>query len=147
MLRGSECRFLQAPVTPDGGPAGGQAPRPPAAALDPEALQRLRELDPSGSSKLMERVVKAFDGSVARLLPQLRQAQAVGDAAGIRQVAHTLKSSSASIGAVKLSQLCAEMEALAREGRTDGMPERIAALATETAAVLEALKHTLDSSR
>lgn len=122
---------------------GGAPPR--VAVLDPLALQRLRDLDPNGASRLMERVVKAFDNSAARLVPLLRTAGAGADVAGIRHVAHTLKSSSASIGAVKLSQMCAEMEAMARQGVMGGMTEKIAALATEITAVLEALKHTLDS--
>ena len=114
----------------------------PASQLDAQALQRLRELDPSGTSRLVERVFKAFATSVARLLPQLDAAQAGGDAAGIRHVAHTLKSSSASIGAVKLSRLCAEMEALAGQGRIDGMEQRIATLNEEVSTVLEALQET-----
>jgi HPt (histidine-containing phosphotransfer) domain-containing protein len=116
------------------------------ARLDPQALQRLRELDPTGAGKLMERLAKAFDASVARLLPQLLAAQAAGEAAGIRHVAHTLKSPSASIGAVKLSRMCAEMELMARQGRTDGMDEKVAALSTELSAVQAALKDALVSS-
>lgn len=115
------------------------------AELDPEALLRLRELDPTGASKLMERVVSAFNGSSARLVLQLEAAKVGPDAAVIRHVAHTLKSSSASVGAVKLSRLCAEMEAMARQGRTEDMEEAIAALCIEVSAVLEALKRLLDS--
>ena len=115
------------------------------ALLDSDALGRLRELDPSGTSKLLERVVTAFNGSSARLMAQLQGARAGPDMPAIRHVAHTLKSSSASVGAVKLSRLCAEMEAMAREGLTDGMDEAIAAVGTEVSAVLEALKRLLDS--
>ena len=35
--------------------------------------------------------------------------------------AHTLKSSSASIGAMRLAAICRALEAAGREGRTDGM--------------------------
>ena len=115
------------------------------AMLDPDALLRLRELDPSGTSRLLERVVNAFHGSSARLLLQLAAARDGPDLAVVRHVAHTLKSSSASVGAVKLSGLCAEMEAMAREGRSDGMDQAIAALRSEVSAVLEALKRLLDS--
>ncbi len=115
------------------------------AGLDPQALQRLRELDPTGAGKLMERVAKAFDALVARLIPQLQAAQEVGDAAGIRLAAHTLKSSAASIGAVKLSRMCAEMELMARQGQSDGMDEKVTALSTELAAVRAALKDALVS--
>lgn len=114
---------------------------PPAACqLDPAALRKLRELDPCGSSRLVERVFSAFEQSVARLRPQLLDAVGTGDAAGVRHVAHTLKSSSASIGAIKLSSLCAEIEAGAREGRIQGMTERTDELCAELDAVLEALK-------
>ena len=129
---------------PDVSGAGSARPAPPAQ-LDPEALQRLRELDPTGASRLMERVVKAFNASVSRLLPQLHAARDNADPAGIRHVAHTLKSSSASIGAVKLALLCAEMEAMARKGSSDDMNEKIATLSHEVFAVLEALKLAPDS--
>ena len=110
--------------------------------LDPAALQRLRDLDPSGSSRLVERVFKAFADSVERLRPQLLQASAAGDAAALRHVAHTLKSSSASLGAIKLSRLCAEMESMARQGQTEGMTGQTTELCGEIDAVLLALQHT-----
>lgn len=128
---------------PTDAPAGGGSGA--IAVLDPEALQRLRELDPLGTSKLMERVVNAFNGSTARLMAQLRAARTGPDMAAVRHVAHTLKSASSSVGAVKLSRLCAEMEAMAREGRSTGMDEAIDALCMEVSAVLEALKRLLDS--
>lgn len=107
--------------------------------LDPAALQRLRDLDPAGASRLLERVLRAFEDSVARLRPQMLASLAAGDTAGLRHVAHTLKSSSASIGAIKLSRLCAEMEAMAREGRTDGMTDSTHQLCAEIDAVLATL--------
>lgn len=113
---------------------------PVATTLDPAALQRLHELDPSGASRLVERVFKAFEESIERLRPQLLSALARDDAAGMRHVAHTLKSSSASIGAIKLSGLCAEMEAMARDGQSGGMAERTHELCAEIEAVLAALK-------
>jgi len=123
----------------------GTAPSSPALLLDPQALQRLRELDPNGASKLLVRVVAVFGASVERLIPQLHSAQAAGDAATVRLVAHTLKSSASSVGAVRLSQLCADMEAAAKQGRTAELPEAIAALSTEITAVLKALERTRHS--
>ncbi|MBL0092287.1 MAG: Hpt domain-containing protein [Piscinibacter sp.] len=52
-------------------------------------------------------MLKAFETSVARLAPQLDESRRSGDRAGIRHVAHTLKSSSASIGALKAVPSCA----------------------------------------
>ena len=42
--------------------------------LDAEALRRLQELDPSGNSRLVERVLRAFTTSASDLREQLRGA-------------------------------------------------------------------------
>lgn len=98
--------------------------------LDPEAILRLRELDPTGENKLLARVVNAFSNSVDRLLPELAlaRAAAVPDLTVIRNVTHTLKSSSASLGALALSARCTHIEAMARDGRLDGLPEQLDAM-------------------
>jgi HPt (histidine-containing phosphotransfer) domain-containing protein len=113
-----------------------------AAVLDEAALGRLRDLDPTGANQLMSRVLTAFEASLTRLMPQLAQAQGTQDCAVIRHVAHTLKSSSASVGALHLSKLCAELEAAARGAELDGMDARINAMRTETVVVLQALKQS-----
>ena len=87
--------------------------------LDTAALGRLRELDPTGTSGLVERVFRAFAGSLERLMPQLHAAQIGADWNAVRHVAHTLKSSSASVGAIKLSLLCAEIETMIRTDNLD----------------------------
>ncbi len=111
--------------------------------LDAQALERLRELDPNGENRLMERVVNAFETSVGRLMPQLQDALNGNELGGIRHVAHTLKSSSASIGAMKLSRMCSDVESRARHEQSEGMPERIAQLQAEVEIVRVALKKIL----
>jgi hypothetical protein len=105
--------------------------------LDAEALDRLRELDPSGKSRLLERVLRAFHSSASRLAEQFGEARKRGDMQGIRHVAHTLKSSSASIGALALARLCAEIEASIRAEALAALPERLDAMDRELAAVLQ----------
>ncbi|MBT9456413.1 MAG: response regulator [Burkholderiaceae bacterium] len=101
------------------------APHSPTASsitLDAHALDRLRELDPSGNNRLLARVATAFLASLDRLMPELQAARTeVPNLAAIRHVAHTLKSSSASIGALDLSRRCAEIEQLARDGQVEGL--------------------------
>lgn len=113
----------------------------PAALLDPEAIRRLRELDPTGGNKLLERVVAAFNTSLERLLPDLAQARsgALLDLAVVRHVSHTLKSSSASLGATRLSARCGEIEAQARDGRSDGLSEQLDAMLLDIQQVRVAL--------
>ena len=110
------------------------------ACLDAAALSGLRELDPQGRNGLIGRVVKGFQDSLARLVPQLRSAMQANDSHAIRYVSHTLKSSSASIGALRLSSLCAELEAAVRAGRTEGLQQRVDAVCAE----IESVKPALD---
>jgi CheY-like chemotaxis protein len=115
--------------------------------LDRQALQRLQDLDPKGDNKLIERVSKAFENSVGRMLPQLEDAIKVGDHAGIAHVAHTLKSSSASIGALKLSQMCAEIEAMIRRPTGEDLTTRISAIRPEVERVTASLRLLLEAQQ
>ncbi|XVJ70739.1 MAG: response regulator [Rhizobacter sp.] len=108
--------------------------------LDNTALDRLRELDPSGENKLMQRVIAAFETSVARMLPQVQQASQNNDRDGMRHVAHTLKSSSASIGALRLSKMCAELESIIRTQRDDDTAPHVVSICAEVEVVLRALR-------
>ena len=106
-----------------------------------EGVRRLRELDPTGGNKLLERVVNAFSNSLDRLLPDLVRARAGSelDLAAVRHVSHTLKSSSASLGAMALSLRCADIEAMARDGRREGLPEQLDAMLQDIQQVRAAL--------
>ncbi len=107
-------------------------PDPTDSPLDAEALARLRELDPGDANGLLDRVVNAYLGSLDRLLPDLAAARGPQRSLDtIRQVAHTLKSSSASLGAIKLSRHCAEVELLARNGQTERIESEIDAMLEE----------------
>jgi hypothetical protein len=84
--------------------------------LDAAAMAELRALDPDGKAQLVQRVLVAYQGSLARLVDQLAQARAEGGWDQVSRVAHTLKSSSASVGALGLSHVCADIERLLRAG-------------------------------
>ena len=108
--------------------------------LDATAIARLRELDPTGQARLVERVIDAYLGSADRLALQLREARDRADVAAVRMVAHTLKSSSASVGALALARQCAETEALARDrGWVPDLPPAIDALLSQLSGAVRAL--------
>ena len=111
-----------------------------AGVLDAQALARLQELDPEGKAGLVKRVLETYTRSLASLLTQLASAREAADAAGQRHVAHTLKSSSASVGALKLSELCADIERRLREGALDGLDGHLDDLRAEGERVLAALR-------
>ena len=88
----------------------------PVVPLDEVALGRLRELDPDGRHHVVDRVLTAFDTSLARLIVQLTGQRDDGQAEVISRIAHTLKSSSFSVGALPLARACADVEKRLREG-------------------------------
>ncbi len=85
--------------------------------LDAQALQRLRELDPDGRQGVVQRVLTAFDNSLARMITQLQAQTEAADPDVVAGIAHTLKSSSASVGALALSRWCADVETRLRNGQ------------------------------
>ncbi|HLL10684.1 MAG TPA: Hpt domain-containing protein [Rubrivivax sp.] len=110
--------------------------------LDAGALARLRELDPDGRHGVVMRVMKAFESSLSRMMGQL-SAQLVepgrGDPAVLARVAHTLKSSSASVGAMSLARACAEVEQGVRSGTLSDIDVQVRRLVAECEAALAAV--------
>ena len=119
---------------------------PGASVLDAAALAYLRDLDPSGQAGLLPRVLQTYVSSLERQLDVLGSARLNDDAQGQRLVAHTLKSSSASVGALELSALCADIEHKLRDGPVDGIESQLDALAGEARRILAALREALPLS-
>lgn len=118
----------------------------PAVVLDAIALARLRELDPDGRQGVVERVMRAFQGALQRMLAQLVAEAARGDDADLALVtglAHTLKSSSASVGAMELARTCAEVERRLRNEGAASLPEDVARLHAAARAALDAVEAML----
>ena len=123
------------------------APGAARAPLDAAALQRLHELDPGGANQVVERVMRAFEASLVRLLAQAEAARPGDDEAVLRHVAHTLKSSSASVGALELSRCCSEIENRLRSGRDDGLDVLLQAMHAEGQRVLVMVRGLLRDAR
>lgn len=111
--------------------------------LDAACMAELRALDPDGRAQLVKRVLATYQTSLARLVEQLRAARADGAWDQVSRVAHTLKSSSASIGALTLSALCAEIERLLRAGDNTSVLPLVDQFHAEVRRVDEAVGQTL----
>ena len=108
--------------------------------LDQASLARLEQLDPTGQSRLVQRVLSTYLQSLTRLRQQITDSQAQDDTSPLRLGAHTLKSSSASIGALQLSSLCAAVEQVIREGHQDRLTDLMPRLQSELDRVEEAVR-------
>ncbi len=68
---------------------------------------------------MQERLARVYLTHAPRSMEQLVAAAEAGDVAGMKFAAHSLKSSSANVGANELSALCKELEAVSKAGDLD----------------------------
>jgi len=96
--------------------------------FDPAALDRLVRF---GGEKLLASMIDVFRSNGRERLDAARAALDAGDAAAAALAVHSLKSSAAQLGAMKLSGLCADAEVAARAERLEplagSLPELVAA--------------------
>jgi HPt (histidine-containing phosphotransfer) domain-containing protein len=83
--------------------------------LDGDTLARLAELDPGNRQGFLDNLLRTYRRALEQLLAQLTQAQRATDRDAMRHVAHTLKSSSAGVGALALAGLCVQLEICLRD--------------------------------
>ncbi len=107
--------------------------------LDPAALENLREAG-DGDTKLVLELVDMFLEEALLLLAKMRQGIERGDAEMLHRAAHVLKSSCAMFGAMPLSGLCRELEAMGAVGQMDGGAEKMAQVEAEYEQVEDALQ-------
>jgi hypothetical protein len=112
----------------------------PAAVLDAGALARLEELDPQQSSALLQRVLGTYAASLERARNDFTRARRPLQPDALRLLAHTLKSSSASVGALGLAALCAQLEQQIRLAQTDDIAPLLDALLAEMQRVAGAVQ-------
>lgn len=128
-------------MTPD--PADLQPVPATSVTLDAGALARLRELDPDGRHGVLGRVLGAFESSLARMLVQLAAERDDGNPSVVAHVAHTLKSSSASVGALALSRACGQVEQRVRSATPGNLKAEVEQLLAEGEAALAAVRAML----
>jgi len=131
------------PPAPAGGTGGETRAAQDDQAIDPAALGALRALGRDGSTGVMQRVIGHYLSQSSGFFEQMRKAIACGDADTLRVSAHTLKSSSATVGALRLSKICQELETLGRSHTVEGAAAHLDAAAAEYEKVARALETTL----
>ncbi len=108
--------------------------------LDPQVLDSLRQLAGAKASTLINTIIGQYFEDSPEKLQAIATAAAEKDADALRKAAHSLRSSSANLGAITVAELCKTVENIARTGTTEGTSEAIAQLPTEYAKVEIALQ-------
>ncbi|MDB5602234.1 MAG: domain S-box protein [Xanthobacteraceae bacterium] len=115
------------------------ADRQPEGAVDRQVLDSLRDVERAGAPGLVKKITDLFLEDTPRQLTDLRESVQRSDSVGLAKTAHTLKGSAANLGARGMVRICAELEALGRDGDISIAPSLVADLENEFDPVREAL--------
>ncbi len=107
--------------------------------LNASILDELREV----LGNEVDKIIAVYLEDSPRLIAQLERAAVSGDPIALRVAAHTLKSSSANVGATTLSEAARDLEAGARDGTLKQPEIMVARIVTEFAQVRSALQSKL----
>lgn len=95
-------------------------------AIDMRVIDDLRELGGSEDPGLLAELIDLFLSDAPGRLRDVEEGLAKGEIARVERAAHTLKSSSANIGAMNLSAICKRIEELARKKESAGIAPLLA---------------------
>ncbi len=84
--------------------------------IDELTLARLKAMQRKGGADMLTHLTTLYAEHSLELVNAMRTASAAGDTAALIQAAHSLKSSSANLGAQSLADLCAVLETVAHAG-------------------------------
>jgi len=100
-------------------------------AIERSVLASLQELQDEGEPDIVVEVAGLFIKHAPEKLLAIEKAAEKGDAKGMQIAAHSLKSSSAYVGAMRLSAMCKELEQAGRSGTLDKAMEKAETIRTE----------------
>ena len=141
-LQHTLARWLPLRVDPKPVALQGQngAPKTLASPLDRKVLAQIINLQTEGAPDLLSRVIQAYLKEAPGLLAKLKEAIQQHDPEVVHRTAHSLKSSSANVGALNLSALFKELEVMGRSRSLDHAGQFLDHAVTEYDRVKQALR-------
>ena len=82
--------------------------------IDPGAIELLRQIQQPGGPNVIAMVVDSYCTDAPKLIERVRTGLQSNDVQALTRAAHSLKSSSASLGAKRVASLAKEIEMLSR---------------------------------
>ncbi|MFM2065729.1 MAG: hypothetical protein RLZZ584_638 [Pseudomonadota bacterium] len=107
--------------------------------IDIARLEHLRDIQSDSQPSLVRELIDLFVADAPQHVAAIDAALQAGDAALLRRHAHRFLSATTNIGARRMSELCADIERLARAGELDAAAPLAQALAADREAVQAAL--------
>jgi HPt (histidine-containing phosphotransfer) domain-containing protein len=112
--------------------------------IDRSVLASLRELQDEGDPDIVAEVGGLFIKHSPDKVNAIVQSVENGDAKSLHMAAHSLKSSSAYVGAMRLSALAKELELMGRSNSLEGAKELAQKLKNEFMLVMTALEEEIN---
>ena len=104
------------------------------------ALNQIRALQRPNFPNIVQKIINSYLHDAPQLLKAARQAIEQNDPSTLFRTAHSLKSTSATLGALNLAALCKELETIGRAQTTDNADSLLVAIEQEYSHVQDALK-------
>jgi PAS domain S-box-containing protein len=120
------------------------SPPPQDFPLDPKTLNDIKSLESPGKSGLLARVIQAYFQETPTIMDTLHDALDHGDASIAAKAAHTLKSSSANVGALHLAEFFKQVETHARADSLEEAQQVFQQIGEEFGRVQQALQDELE---
>ncbi len=114
--------------------------------IDQNVLETLRDLQIPGKPDILKKIVIAYLSSSAHLVSGLNSALTGRDIDALRASAHSLKSSSANVGAMELSKISQQLELDCKNNTPEKADELIVAINLEFSRVQDALEKVVPST-
>lgn len=114
--------------------------------IDQTALENIRTLQKAGAPNILNKVINNYFGSSQQLMETLRHALRDGEPTAIQKAAHSIKSSSATLGAETLATLCKKLESMGREKNTENAWDILSEIEAEYERVKCALRGELENN-
>jgi len=135
--------MMEEQTIPDQSPEGYHVTEEKTNTLDQSKLDQIRMLQREDRPDILSRVIETYFSHAPELLQNMRDALGTGNAELIRDTAHSFKSSSANLGAMKLATICKELEFMGRSNNIEGADTLLSSVEDEFGRVQLALQAEL----
>ena len=105
--------------------------------IDQATFEKLRN---EVGADFMDELITAYCDETPQLIASLQHALAAHDVGAFRQAAHSIKSTSNTLGALSLGERAKDLEVLGRSGDLAGAAQKVERLVVEYEQVQQALK-------
>ena len=114
--------------------------------LDHGVLDRIRDIQQPGAPSVLARLIGVYLEDAVSMIGALKQALETGDIAALVETAHSLKSSSANLGASRLSTVCKELELRGKAGSDQDLASLVARIDAEFDCARSGLQMALEQT-